>query len=544
MSNKESLRNREVTPGEVLLLLILLNLFLAAVVVFFPDGKIPLGKEMSLKITPLSRLFTPDTTKVVDINDVVAGVETVDTTLENMAGTATAKLKNEKIDVPEHRLIQYPDASQVSLQAFFQSLYETEISGKPLHIIHYGDSQLEGDRITDYLRNKLQLIFGGYGPGIVLPKDISRSRVSILQSESPDCVKYAIYGKNERLKDGLYGIGGSTYRFSGSGRRRIGTDTIINKVYIRVTVKEPIEGAPDDSTGENDFVLKEVIDSNKFYYDTTYEHHYETTSGGRSWVKFQAAKGSYPRVRKFNRVKILYGSKDPLPIQVKLDDSLQELQLNAAWPLGVKTLQPGMLTKGVELNISGSKDVNFYGFVLESDSGIQVDNFPMRGSSGTGFESINPSLLAAQARAVNAKLLIMQYGINVVPNPQKNYDYYQRLFHAQLVALKKALPEVSILVIGPSDMSTKIEGVYASYPNIPLIRDAMKNAAFANGCAFWDLYEAMGGENSMVSWVNDKPPLAGKDFTHFTGKGAQYVGEMLYDALIRAYLEYKAKGIQ
>lgn len=546
MQSKEELRKREVKPGEVFLLLLLLNAILAAVVIVFPNGRIPLGKDVSLKITPFARLFTPDTTKVVDIDEVVGGIVTVDTTLENMEGSATFKLKNEKIEVPEHRAIQYPDASDVALTAFFESLYLTEKTGKPLHIIHYGDSQLEGDRISDYLRNKLQLIFGGYGPGVILPKDISRSRISVLQSESPDCVKYSIYGKNERLKDGLYGIGGSTYRFTGSGRRRIGTDTLIEKVYIKVSVKEFVNTAGDDSTGEakEDFVMKEVIDSNKFYYDTTYQHQYETTSGGKSWVRFNAARSSYPRVRKFNQIKILYGSREPLPVVAKLDDSSQNLTLPAAWPLGVKTLHPGMLQKGVEFNLSGSAEANFYGFVLESDSGIQVDNFPMRGSSGTGFEMISPSLLAAQAKALNARLIIMQYGINVVPNPQKSYAYYQRLFHAQLAALKKALPDVSILVVGPSDMSTRIDGEYASYPNIPLIRDAMKNAAFANGCAFWDLYEAMGGQNSMVSWVNGNPPLAGKDFTHFTGKGAQYVGEMMYDAIIRSYLDYKNRKVQ
>jgi hypothetical protein len=88
-------------------------------------------------------------------------------------------------------------------------------------------------------------------------------------------------------------------------------------------------------------------------------------------------------------------------------------------------------------------------------------------------------------------------------------------------------------------MSRKWAGTYQSYPNIPLIRDAMRNAAFKNSCAFWDLYEAMGGENSMVAWVNNEPPLAGKDFTHFSHKGAEFVGEMLYNALISEYIEWK-----
>ena len=67
----------------------------------------------------------------------------------------------------------------------------------------------------------------------------------------------------------------------------------------------------------------------------------------------------------------------------------------------------------------------------------------------------------------------------------------------------------------------------------------MMQAAFDNGCAFWDLYNAMGGENSMVAWVQNDPPLAAKDFTHFSSRGAGFVGEMLYNAIISKYIDWK-----
>jgi lysophospholipase L1-like esterase len=61
------------------------------------------------------------------------------------------------------------------------------------------------------------------------------------------------------------------------------------------------------------------------------------------------------------------------------------------------------------------------------------------------------------------------------------------------------------------------------------------------GCAFWDLRDAMGGQNSMVSWVNNKPSLAQSDYTHFNANGAKLVGEMLYNALNNAYEDYKKR---
>ena len=79
-------------------------------------------------------------------------------------------------------------------------------------------------------------------------------------------------------------------------------------------------------------------------------------------------------------------------------------------------------------------------------------------------------------------------------------------------------------------MSKNDGGTMVSYGNIPLLRDAMREAALSSGCCFWDLYEAMGGENSMVAWVNDG--LAQKDYTHFSYKGSKYISEMLFDALM------------
>ena len=99
-------------------------------------------------------------------------------------------------------------------------------------------------------------------------------------------------------------------------------------------------------------------------------------------------------------------------------------------------------------------------------------------------------------------------------------------------------PGLSILVIGVSDVSRNGENGYESYPNIEKIRDAQKKAAFDAGCSFWDCFEAMGGKNSMPSWVFANPPLAQKDFVHFNPVGAKIIGEMFYRSFIFEYERY------
>ncbi|MCF8266811.1 MAG: hypothetical protein K9I69_01925, partial [Ignavibacteriales bacterium] len=59
--------------------------------------------------------------------------------------------------------------------------------------------------------------------------------------------------------------------------------------------------------------------------------------------------------------------------------------------------------------------------------------------------------------------------------------------------------------------------------------------------AFWNLFEAMGGMNSMESWVKANPPLASSDYTHFNDQGARKVADLFSAALIDGYKEAKNK---
>ncbi|MGM0531386.1 MAG: hypothetical protein ACQER7_08540, partial [Bacteroidota bacterium] len=120
-----------------------------------------------------------------------------------------------------------------------------------------------------------------------------------------------------------------------------------------------------------------------------------------------------------------------------------------------------------------------------------------------------------------------------------DYKFYEERLYKQLRMFKSFNQDLSVIVMSVTDMSRKKRGEYESYPNIPKIRDAQKNAAFRAGCAFWDTYEAMGGRNSMPGWVFADPPLARKDFTHFTYKGSVVISKMFYKALMRDYQKYK-----
>ena len=82
-------------------------------------------------------------------------------------------------------------------------------------------------------------------------------------------------------------------------------------------------------------------------------------------------------------------------------------------------------------------------------------------------------------------------------------------------------------------MSQLQEGIYETYPFIPYCIQQMKKETLNAGGSYWDLYNAMGGKDSMFAWVENN--LAGKDYVHFTNKGSKKASQLFYDAFIDAF---------
>jgi lysophospholipase L1-like esterase len=68
------------------------------------------------------------------------------------------------------------------------------------------------------------------------------------------------------------------------------------------------------------------------------------------------------------------------------------------------------------------------------------------------------------------------------------------------------------------------------------MRDAIKKVVIESDCAFFDMYDCMGGKNSMPVWVDQK--LAATDYIHFSPQGARKMATFLYAALINDYNRY------
>ncbi|OJJ17796.1 hypothetical protein BKI52_28460 [marine bacterium AO1-C] len=405
--------------------------------------------------------------------------------------------------------IQFPEGQDTVLYPFFRALntLQNKTAQKVVRVLHYGDSQLEGDRITNFLRGKFQEQFGGGGVGMLDIVDKLHTKTAFYQKASPRWIPSSFFGRTyRRTNSKFYGLLGKYYRFY-----------------------NPALGYND---GEYNFSEPQPL-----FRKASYTPKPLKTTRVSASVTYTTLPSATPKQRAVQNVKVLYrSSKGPFDLQIfAKNDSSIRVKIPASDEFNYYEHKFSKPLEMVQVKITGSKSPQIYGVALDANRGIAFDNIPIRGSSGVEFTRIEKEHFREQIRKMNVKFLILQFGVNIVPNVLKNYGWYEKMFYQQLMFLKSLDPDLSILVIGVSDMSRRVAGGYETYPNVPLIRDAQKNAAFKAGCAFWDLYEAMGGKNSMPSWVFNNPKLANLDFTHFTGKGAQIVSEMLYKAILSEY---------
>ena len=108
------------------------------------------------------------------------------------------------------------------LDPFFDALEAAR--ERPVRIMHYGDSQLEGDRISSVLREAFQERFGGSGVGLA-PAVQTIPTYTLSQSVSPEGLsRHIVYGpKDMRLDSKAYGVMGQTATLNGPTTFRFST---------------------------------------------------------------------------------------------------------------------------------------------------------------------------------------------------------------------------------------------------------------------------------------------------------------------------------
>lgn len=266
--------------------------------------------------------------------------------------------------------------------------------------------------------------------------------------------------------------------------------------------------------------------------------------GGQSAVPLEDNVVSYSPAygASLSKLSVFYSSQAKRKLTYVIRDTLS-IDTTLLSSEGVKQINlTNLNSKSIDISVAPPDSIQLFGVSIEGNAGLYVDNLAMRGNSGIALSRIQSSVMRDFYRLRPYQLVILQFGLNVVSeNDSTDYIGYVQSMTRVVSKFKEAFKGCSILIVSVSDRSNNQGGTFKTIPGILAMRQAQRLIAKRSGVAFWDLFEAMGGENSMPKFVNAKPSMAGKDYTHLNFRGGKYVAKRLADALLNEKEKY-AKG--
>ncbi|MBZ5676988.1 MAG: hypothetical protein LAP61_22315 [Acidobacteriia bacterium] len=385
----------------------------------------------------------------------------------------TDAVRAQRLQVPKPRNLLDP---QRALDHFYDAL----LQGRPVRVLHYGDSPTTGDLITADARAMFQKQFGDGGAGFVL---MAKPWAWYFhRGVDMDSSKWTIdVAGDTQIKDGLHGLGGASFQGSPGA---VATFTVKNEQH---TAEIAYLEQPDGGTFS-------------FEADGTVLGTVETaaeTLGEKpqpAWKLFELPAGT----KKFT-VRVESG-------RVRL------------YGVEFSKGRPG---------------------VLYSSLGVNGANITLLS------RAFNGGHWTAQLHHYKPDLVVLAYGTNESGFPQFVDSTWAAEMKAAVKRVQTALPDSSILLMSPMDRGERNErGEIETIAAMPRLVKIEAKVAEDTGVAFFNTFQAMGGDGTMARWYAAEPRLVGSDYIHPMPAGAKIVGELLYSALRDGYNEYKLRQLK
>ena len=362
------------------------------------------------------------------------------------------------------------------LVTFFEKLFQLETKKEGnVRIAYFGDSMTDGDLIVKDFRTYLQEKFGGQGVGFVNITSESASSRSSI-----------------------------THEFSGNWK---------TQSYLKVK-------RPSNPFGVNGHVF------------------YANDTANVAWVKYKANKTRF--ASDLPRPTLFYGSSSNKEGKIKYvigtDTISKKLTPNAL--VNTLVLSENNL-KSIKVNFKKADSIPIYGFNFDDGKGVHVDNFSNRGNSGLPIGSFDVATMRAFHSKLDYDLIVLQYGANVLNYGSLNYGWYEKRMTKVVAHLKECFPGVAILIVSTADKSTKYDLEMKTDSAVVPLNTAQKRYAIKSESSFVNMYTLMGGDGSMIQWVEQEPARANKDYTHFNHRGAKEAANLIFTQLNKGYEMYK-----
>ncbi len=190
----------------------------------------------------------------------------------------------------------------------------------------------------------------------------------------------------------------------------------------------------------------------------------------------------------------------------------------------------------LEIGTTGDGPVQIFGVAVERNTpGVVLDTLGIPGSRIAYHLLWDDAIYREHLAHRHPDLVVLAYGTNESGDDEP-IEQYTADMRKVVERVRQVAPQASCLLIGPSDRPVlHDDGSYSGRPRTAEIIEAQRAVATQYGCGFFDLVAFMGGPASMLRWVAAEPPMATSDHVHFTRRGYEELGRILYDALMAGY---------
>lgn len=217
-------------------------------------------------------------------------------------------------------------------------------------------------------------------------------------------------------------------------------------------------------------------------------------------------------------------------------------------------IEPEKEPTGYNYTLGESAERFSVGFVFDSLTAQPPDTFVVRGlvvdndDPGIVFHSIGvngasvPSYLGcskfrSELELIKPDLVIFAIGINDATAHDFSDSTFVANYDMLIRDIRSVAPQCAFIFISNNDSYTRVSRRrYRVNPRGLIAQKGFKTLAQKWQGGLWDLFEIMGGLESMQEWNNQK--LARNDKVHFTAQGYNVVGRLFTEAFFDFYLSY------
>ncbi|OJT19049.1 hypothetical protein BO221_36660 [Archangium sp. Cb G35] len=191
--------------------------------------------------------------------------------------------------------------------------------------------------------------------------------------------------------------------------------------------------------------------------------------------------------------------------------------------------------------VAEGRDAVVLGVVLQHQRpGIVLDTLGVPSADANLFLRAREDVFRAQLAERSPRLLLFILGGNEAKRLEwgrSNLAEVEEGLRTFVRRSRAAAPGSACLVVGPIDAVRGGSGAkrLAQRPYLDEVISIERQIALSEGCAFFDIFSAMGGSGSLARFVEAR--LVHDDLVHPRGHGLDILGQLITDALLRSWVD-------